>query len=1048
MAVFITLNNPGQLIIPGTVCSGTVTVVNPYRGNIAISASLGGYNITNYNIYHYGGTYAYPISFTIPGLSSNYYGQRVNVYVYESITPYSSASASFTNVYTYYPVSIVSVTPNNDITPSPDNKISLTLSTALPSNMTVTRAVWSDGIQAYADNVPFLDNSRALVKVSRGFTQQTNRNSSVVLYFNNNVIQTTNSGYYYKPPIISSTVGNSTGYFKTANGLIVLYGNNFYGISSANIDGKNVPIYQLNAPNFLTSYNATDSIWLKPDADQVSGKITLVNSAGSATSNLLFYNALQPTITSISKTTGLSGEVVEINGTNFTFSGTNTSVVVRVEFNTANTSWLDVTETKIRAIVPPSAQTGKITVSTSGGVATSTETFTQVYPPSGELEQKSFYKTGDIVAINGGSLDTLQEIKFRFTNATQNGRTGEYSATFSIVDSSKVNVTIPFMDNKDEGGDVFFTLKNAYATNSGSSKVYDLLPDYQNLNYPTISSYSKSETNNTTPTNYQIGANLYFNKDNSWEPAQEIYFAKPTTRKDGLTENSEWTKATSAYFSNNGEWQKFWPSIEAQTKKFYKFEWESSGIPGKVRIIKMIPEYPYVYMLVASEFEAYDSKSYLVKFNFIDGSCKYIAPLGIRGTNTAHFSDFCVTGDALYTIGYDHAYVTNSGGAPYLTEGQGLTKSSYPHARFVTTIGQNVDSLATFVGTGGYFHAPGGTAIPFTLVVKKYSKNLGLLFSRSCDPQGVPTNTWYNNYTQTIISKNDQLAYTPGSYLYEPSTLRPFFFKSLRKILGTSGEYEKIFLENTQYEPKITFFNGAIYMFFPVVDSLVNQYHNLSNMYSSLYYEHKFPNRDRILVKKLRPSNLTEYPNDTYAKTLATLIRLPPVTQSDLGAPQSSQYSFFKPDNKYGFNHYSIIQDAQLNGDNKLIFNTGFYWNSLQINPSIKDAKIARDGNFDYMAFIGDLESPSTDDNENGMIVGICGKNAIFDVQCGNEQQLGKQQSTSLVEYSNINSFLENYSTLPNAYASNTFPLAAYTVTESLQDNGGTGYTSTEICNA
>jgi hypothetical protein len=80
-----------------------------------------------------------------------------------------------------------------------------------------------------------------------------------------------------------------------------------------------------------------------------------------------------PTITSFSPTSGPVGATVTINGTNFTGA-------TSVKFNGVTATFIVNSATKITATVPTGATTGRITVTTPGGTATSTADFTVTTP--------------------------------------------------------------------------------------------------------------------------------------------------------------------------------------------------------------------------------------------------------------------------------------------------------------------------------------------------------------------------------------------------------------------------------------------------------------------------------------------------------------------------------------------------------------------------------------------------------------------------------------------------------------------------------------------
>lgn len=87
---------------------------------------------------------------------------------------------------------------------------------------------------------------------------------------------------------------------------------------------------------------------------------------------IIVYYTLPPTITNFTPTSTCAGEEVVITGTNFTGA-------TEVNFNgVAATSFTVDSDTQITAIVPSGITTGKITVTTPGGTATSAGDFTPV----------------------------------------------------------------------------------------------------------------------------------------------------------------------------------------------------------------------------------------------------------------------------------------------------------------------------------------------------------------------------------------------------------------------------------------------------------------------------------------------------------------------------------------------------------------------------------------------------------------------------------------------------------------------------------------------
>ena len=102
-------------------------------------------------------------------------------------------------------------------------------------------------------------------------------------------------------------------------------------------------------------------------AAAITGKITVVVSGTASKSSTPFY--VVPTISGFSPTSGTTGTPVAITGTGFTHA-------TNVLFAGTAATYTVASPTTINATVPPGATTGKITVRTAGGSATSTTTFT------------------------------------------------------------------------------------------------------------------------------------------------------------------------------------------------------------------------------------------------------------------------------------------------------------------------------------------------------------------------------------------------------------------------------------------------------------------------------------------------------------------------------------------------------------------------------------------------------------------------------------------------------------------------------------------------
>ncbi|HLX32291.1 MAG TPA: IPT/TIG domain-containing protein [Gaiellaceae bacterium] len=170
--------------------------------------------------------------------------------------------------------------------------------------------------------------------------------------------------------------------------------------------------------------------------------------------------AAAPTISSFTPSSGASGAAVTINGSNFTGA-------TSVKFNgTSQPTYTIVSTSKITTTVPAGATTGKISVITGGGTATSSGTFTVIVPPSISSFTPSG-KDGAAVTINGSGFTGATAVKF-------NGKT----ASFKVVSDAQITTTVP---SGATSGTITVTTSKGTATSSSSFLVV-----------PSISSFSPS----------------------------------------------------------------------------------------------------------------------------------------------------------------------------------------------------------------------------------------------------------------------------------------------------------------------------------------------------------------------------------------------------------------------------------------------------------------------------------------------------------------------------------------------------------------------------
>ena len=163
--------------------------------------------------------------------------------------------------------------------------------------------------------------------------------------------------------------------FAPASGLvgasIQITGSNF-------VDGSNLRFNGTAAASVAKISSSTLQVTVPVGA--TTGKISVTTTAGTATSSSVFTvtappPAPPPTVASFAPQSGPASSVITIVGTNLTGA-------TAVRFNgVGSTVVTSITATSLQASVPSNASSGKISVTTSGGAATTTLDFTVTVPP-------------------------------------------------------------------------------------------------------------------------------------------------------------------------------------------------------------------------------------------------------------------------------------------------------------------------------------------------------------------------------------------------------------------------------------------------------------------------------------------------------------------------------------------------------------------------------------------------------------------------------------------------------------------------------------------
>ena len=136
----------------------------------------------------------------------------------------------------------------------------------------------------------------------------------------------------------------------------------------------------------------------------VTGKITVTNAAGSATSAGAFK--VVPTISGVSPSSALVGAMIAVHGTTFTGA-----TAVRIG-TVAATDVHVVDGGTVTAVVPSAATTAKVSVTTPGGTATSSAALTVIHPPTISSFSPASGWAGSTVTVAGTNLDSVTAVTF------------------------------------------------------------------------------------------------------------------------------------------------------------------------------------------------------------------------------------------------------------------------------------------------------------------------------------------------------------------------------------------------------------------------------------------------------------------------------------------------------------------------------------------------------------------------------------------------------------------------------------------------------------
>ena len=247
------------------------------------------------------------------------------------------------------------------------------------------------------------------------------------------------SPLYVGTPLSVPVVSSFTPTSGSRSTSVTITGSNFSGITSVTFGGVAATSFVVNSATSITAIVGNGA----------SGSVTVTNSAGSGTLAGFTFISTVPTISSFTPTSGKTGQIVTITGTNFTGA-------TSVSFGgTAASAYNVVSATSITATVA-AGTTGSVSVTTTSGTGTLAG-FSYLPPPAISSFSPLSASTGQTVTITGTN----------FTGATAVSFGGTAATSFSVVSATSITAIV----GAGTSGSVSVTTANGIGTRTGFTYV-------------------------------------------------------------------------------------------------------------------------------------------------------------------------------------------------------------------------------------------------------------------------------------------------------------------------------------------------------------------------------------------------------------------------------------------------------------------------------------------------------------------------------------------------------------------------------------------------
>jgi len=182
---------------------------------------------------------------------------------------------------------------------------------------------------------------------------------------------------------------------------VTISGSNFFSSTTVTFGGIPAVSFVINSANRITAIVGASGA--SGDVEvRAPGGIARTRTVGNSTDTVRFFGP--PTISDFNPKEGKSGDIINIQGTNFDPSAIALFGNVQASSTTVNNPSL------MNALLSPNGENGRVVVRTIGGTTTSTVSFSFVRPPDIQGIGTKFGTLGTEIVVTGANFKSISEV--------------------------------------------------------------------------------------------------------------------------------------------------------------------------------------------------------------------------------------------------------------------------------------------------------------------------------------------------------------------------------------------------------------------------------------------------------------------------------------------------------------------------------------------------------------------------------------------------------------------------------------------------------------